>query len=368
MGGNPDIFCSRPYCFACRREAEESITVHNDCFQLFEQKCIVERDETGAEQRERQYRRLWVAGTRRYAWREMPPLKFPSSTTLEMPPTDIVSKICGFRKNFLPEVTRIIQSHSKKHILWRLCSVLHLVRELDSVETDETVVYPLPQVLSWSRGSLVQLVDDPNTAGHFIRLTIDSRGIKSIERISETPANNTAGEIPNPSFMFVVEAVEKLSGVTVEFEVCSLTIHPKIWNQNIHANSIPQLGMSRLRGSALSQVSVWSTPNPPHLASHAYGHLAAISLDPNYCTGISLFMIEQCVFEIHAHSPRHSVHLERFEYLNAMFQNEITWVYIPLGAQDAISAISIRDNVTMKNPHFFTVSRQGIPLGIGGQS
>lgn len=218
--GPPDvynIFCKRALCYYCRT-GEESISVHTDCFELFEQHCTVGDGKDRSEQKEEKYRRLWLAGTRQYAWREMQPLKFPSSITLALPQSEMISRICGFQKIFLPEMIRLIQSHSKLHIIWRYCSAIQLAQELGSAKAEAAVVYEVPKVLSWSRGSLLELVQDERLAGSFIRFTIDHRGIRSIDRISDTPAS-TAGEMPASSCVFAVESVERLSDAKIEFEV-----------------------------------------------------------------------------------------------------------------------------------------------------
>jgi hypothetical protein len=156
------------------------------------------------------------------------PLDLPSSTTLERPPPELISKICGFQNTFLPEVpeaAQLVQRFSQSHVLWRLCTVLQLVRELESAENKEAVSYPLPEVLSWSRGKSPKLVQDESLAGAFIRFTIDARGIKSIERISDPPQRPAAG-IPSPSRVFLVQSVEKLSTCRIEFEVCGPAFTP----------------------------------------------------------------------------------------------------------------------------------------------
>ncbi|KAL7916015.1 hypothetical protein GGI35DRAFT_431322 [Trichoderma velutinum] len=333
-----NIFCKRALCFYCRT-GEESISVHTDCFELFEHHCTIGDGEDCSEQKYDKYRRLWVAGTRQYAWREMQPLKFPSSITLALPQPEMISRICGFRKIFLPEVIRLIQSHSKLHIIWRYCSAIQLAQELGSAKAEAASIYEVSKVLSWSRGSSPNLVQDESLAGSFIRFTIDHRGIRSIDRISDTPANIT-GEMPVSSCVFAVESVEKLSDANIKFE----------------------LGLCRLQSPGELRISTWSTRNPlrfmqlMQLASpYSYHRLAAISLDPEQCTGLSFFMASQVVHDIYAHSRRSSTHLERFQYLRSMFDREIAWIYIPLTAQDQITAIEVRKNVTIDTPHLLTI-------------
>lgn len=212
-----NVFCKNAHCRRCQI-VEESISVHTDCFELFEKHSIIGDGEKGSERKDEKYRRLWLAGTRRYAWRKMQPLRFPSSTTLAFPQPEIISQLCGFQKIFLPEVVRLIQSHSKSHIVWRYCSAIQLAQELGSAKAEAAVIYDVPKVLSWSRGCAPKLVQDESLAGSFIRFTIDHRGIKSIDRFSDVPAS-TVGEIPVSSCVFAVEPVEKLSNDRLEFEV-----------------------------------------------------------------------------------------------------------------------------------------------------
>lgn len=215
--GKEQAFCKNPYCLSCRKE-DDSITVHADCFHLFVQRCVVNTVADGPARKKEIYRRLWLAGRKRYPWRRMVPLKLMSSATLESPPPEIISEICSFRDVFLPEVALLIQSHSKLHILWRYCSVLKLVRDLELAESLETATYPLPKVLSWSRGEPPELVQDERLVGPFIQFTVDARGIKRIERISEVSIS-TGIEMPNPSFVFAIETVERLLDAKIEFEV-----------------------------------------------------------------------------------------------------------------------------------------------------
>lgn len=217
-GNHDQIFCKTPNCSTCRNK-DNSITVHADCFHLFVQLCVVNGVDDGSARKREIYKRLWLAGRKRNAWRGMPALNFMSSTTLERPPPEMISEMCGFQDVFLPEIAQLIQSHSKSHDLWRYCSVLKLVRDLELAEPLETATYPLPKVLSWSRGELPVLVQDGDLAGPFIQLTIDARGIKSIERIPQVAAS-TAGEIPSSSFVFAVEPVDELLDAKIEFEVC----------------------------------------------------------------------------------------------------------------------------------------------------
>ncbi|PTB45506.1 hypothetical protein M441DRAFT_131140 [Trichoderma asperellum CBS 433.97] len=349
--GKDEVFCKNPYCITCRNK-DESITVHADCFHLFVQRCVVKNVADGPARKKEIYRRLWLAGRKRYAWRGIiSKIKFMSSTTLESPPPETISEICGFRDVFLPEVALLIQSHSRSHILWRYCSVLKLVRDLELAESLETATYPLRKVLSWSRGELPKLVQDKNLAGPFILLTLDARGVKSIERIPEVPTT-TGTEIPTPSFLFALATVERLSGAKIEFELGMCHFHVGLHDFGIRSS--PAISNKH---NDLWRLSLSSTNS--------------VSLDPNCCTGLSFFLRNHHIVDIHAHSTRHPpTHVEKFKYMEAMFASArddgIEWIYMPLTAQDVITAIRARKHVLPKTPCYFTFyTKSGDKIVVG---
>ncbi|PON29443.1 hypothetical protein TGAM01_v201692 [Trichoderma gamsii] len=265
----------------------------------------------------------------------------------------MISEICGFRDVFLPEVAQLIQSHSQSHCLWRYCSVLKLVQDLELAESLGTATYPLSKVLSWSRGENPRLVQDGHLAGPFIELRIDARGIKSIERMSKIPAN-TGGEVPASSFVFAVEPVEKLSDAKIEFELgmCHLHVEP----ENISIWSTPAISQHK-------EFEVWEMGQ--------YKRLNSISLNPNCCTGISFFLRDHCIIDIHPHSTRYPpTHVEKFKYMEAMFTSPapdgVEWIYMPLTARDEITAIRARTQVTPDTPHNFTFyTKAGGKIAVG---
>lgn len=161
-------------------------------------------------------RRFWLGATWRYAWREMKPLELPSYSAF--PPPHIISKICGVHKVLPPEIVTMIQSYFQPNVLWRLCSIFQLMEELNSAKTHEAVTCSLSKVLYWSRGSVPKFVESEQTAGLYVCLKIDSRGIKSIERISKSSANDEFHGSEHPH-VFIIELAETIKTINVEFQV-----------------------------------------------------------------------------------------------------------------------------------------------------
>ncbi|KAL7902765.1 hypothetical protein HDV64DRAFT_266767 [Trichoderma sp. TUCIM 5745] len=198
------FFCNEPSNKRCYA-TDESVTIHADCLCLFRKTCSAED----------KYRRLWIAATRMYPWRDTAPLDLDPVLYV---PTEILSSAAGFPKSFLPDVAGLIGGHLElTHPLLRFCKVIQLAQYLSVAEPGNAVTHPLCDVLSWSRGASPILVEQGQAVNPWIRLTIDSRGIKSIERISDQLEKSTAIGLSLYSHVYIVEPVEKLSGVDVEF-------------------------------------------------------------------------------------------------------------------------------------------------------
>lgn len=201
-------FCMHHICSFCSNltEGEESVTVHADCLSMFGKSCSATD----------KYRRLWIAGTRIYPWRNVAPLELDPGCCA---PPELISSAAGLHRTLLPELADIIGGYLQPHhALLRFWSVLRLAKELSTAEMDSAVTYPLCEVLSWSRGASPTLVEQGQAANPRVRLTIDSRGIERIERVSDH-SQETTRDLSTNSHAYVVELVEQLSGVSIEFQV-----------------------------------------------------------------------------------------------------------------------------------------------------
>ncbi|KAL6698071.1 hypothetical protein J3F84DRAFT_366414 [Trichoderma pleuroticola] len=340
------IFCKKPGCSLCLG-AEESATMHIDCFDLCCQmlKNYRHQHDLGNDGSRESFGRLWLAATWRYAWRTMAPLKLLGSGFTN-PPPNMIRKLCGFRKAFPPEIARMIQSHSPSSLVWRLCSTLEFMEELDSAKMHEAVTCSLSKVLCWSRGNLPKFVENEQTVGPYVRLITDYRGINSIERISESSANNTTFHVSSHRHVFITELAETMKTIEVEF----------------------QLGMSRLHIPMPSNISIWSAPvhipdflhlqsteRDAPLSMSSSSRFVATNLDPRHCTGISFFMRGSNIISIHGHSNKGLPSSEIFNYLDLFHTSALIWVYIPLTAADKINAIGVRSAALNYAPHSITL-------------
>jgi hypothetical protein len=157
-----------------------------------------------------------MAGTRIYPWREVVPLMLDP---VFYAPAEIISSAAGFHKTLLPELAELVGGYLPvSHPLLRFCKVIELARYL-SLEFGEAATYPLCEVLSWSRGTSPVLVEPGQTSTRRMRLTIDSRGIRSIDTVPNGPEESTFVDCSLYSHAYIIEPIENLSGICVEFQV-----------------------------------------------------------------------------------------------------------------------------------------------------
>ncbi|PTB60980.1 hypothetical protein M431DRAFT_71299, partial [Trichoderma harzianum CBS 226.95] len=333
---------------------DESVTIHMDCLDLCRREFGICKRDLKDGLSKGGFNRIWLAAAWRYAWREMQPLEMPSYSALADLPPHLISKICGFQKSFPPEITTMIQSYFPSSFFWRSCSTLQLIEEMDSAELHEVVTCSLSNVLCWSRGSVPKFVESGQTADPYVRLIMDSRGIKSIERISEDSANN-AFRIFKYSDVFLIEHAETIKTIMVEF----------------------LLGMSRLHIPAPPEISIWSVPMPIENflglqsiqrevqlpISPSSRRFVAINLDPRHCTGLSFFTNMREIVYIHGHRKNGLPALETYRNLNAFYEGNLIWTYIPLTAEDKINAISVKRYIKIESACTITLMmKSGQPI------
>jgi hypothetical protein len=119
----------------------------------------------------------------------------------------------GFKK--LPiELLDIIQEYAEPCLLLRYNMILSLAEILSS-EDEASTVCPINHVSSWHRGGIPDMREEGDNKAALVRLTIDRRGLRQIERLS-TPSDG----LPCKSgCLFVVERAGYVFSVTAEFRV-----------------------------------------------------------------------------------------------------------------------------------------------------
>lgn len=176
-------------------------------------------------------------------------------------------------------------------MVWEYCesfplsvysAVLDLYSAVSTSQLHKRPPVPLIKAKSWVRGGQLEYDDAPDNP--IIRLTIDSRRLRSIEGLSKRPSGSKSGSNLNE---FVVEAAERFSGVLVEF----------------------QLSLARLQLPAgETGFYILDAPCPPPL-ERCFGdlsdlprpcHLGTVQL--RACTGIAFFHSWGSIYAVHTHS------------------------------------------------------------------
>jgi hypothetical protein len=113
------------------------------------------------------------------------------------------------------EILYMIRQLSPDTLLWRYMSVLEFAEQLSAARTEGLVELPLSRLAFWERGSKPLLMGSgslPKT----LRLGIDLKGIKRVERLDKYPGTMAAA---GDCFAFIIEEDENLRGVIAQFKV-----------------------------------------------------------------------------------------------------------------------------------------------------
>lgn len=101
-----------------------------------------------------------------------------------------------------------LYDHTERVACFRGCSVLRSFNNLANETLDS----------SWDRGlDNPELVDPGSTELPVLRLTVDDRGLKRVERLATAPV--FAPQNREDRFAFVISKVEDLENVKIQFKV-----------------------------------------------------------------------------------------------------------------------------------------------------
>ncbi|KAM0258100.1 hypothetical protein ACHAQJ_004005 [Trichoderma viride] len=126
--------------------------------------------------------RLWLAARRASPWINSKPIKqfYDDVASRQL---NVIFKLLGLKR--LPvEINNMIWACDplSSHIIARFCSVLQLAEEMNSAPKMPSLC-PLSEVSLWTRGENHIARKDMGPELPFIRITVDSRGLKKLERI-----------------------------------------------------------------------------------------------------------------------------------------------------------------------------------------
>lgn len=200
------------------------------------------------------------------------------------------------------EIANSIRDYSRLDIIWRFASVLDRIERLSNADPQLDSL-PLREVSMWERGGRPTVLADP--CGGVIRLTIDSQGLKKIERLRIRPKHQPC---PSDALAYVVESEKRFRKITVGFKACLILFHTLRFFTNAG-----QFGLAHLNTPpGPTHLNVWDRPCPPNLRD-CYGFRKSsrlpftrvTAIEPQKCTGITFFL-DNALLDMHAHTTKQS--------------------------------------------------------------
>ncbi|TQV97875.1 hypothetical protein IF1G_03618 [Cordyceps javanica] len=302
--GTPWTFCQLPKCTKCATELE-SVTVHRDCFQLFLEQTSKRKDITAYN--------LWHAAHARYPWRGFWPL--PQSI-LDQDAANLAMAHAAAHWRIplamLPNELLLLICENLRHaVFWRYILAKDFIGKL-MAEANSSVatVTVLSQIESWKRGSSPQKAAPD--AGPYFRLTIDSHGLREIERLPGIP---TKSPMRSETNVYVVDSVERLGQISTSFK----------------------FGLGRLYPhKGLRQLRSWDTPGPPVSPDYQFApdlqptcpRLGTIETQHSF--GITFFISSGTIAAIHAHTGQAPSAYSCFQRLNPVKKKWVAWIFVPI--------------------------------------
>ncbi|KAH8654723.1 hypothetical protein BGZ61DRAFT_524174 [Ilyonectria robusta] len=304
-----------PHCGACGSlmKVSKRFVVH--CFDVVAQRCKLDD----------YLDHLWIATAWRTPWRQAPNLRLEEpAITLDLARADDLG--IPRMRVLTPEILRMVHGYSATSLFWRYSGALDLVRRLSTSSLDELLSVPLCTVSAWKRGPPV--LSKTVRQLPVFRLTIDSYGIREIERLPERPRFQ---RWRTDSLAFVILEQSYLQGVTARFKIWDTPIPPVIEQCPFY---------------------------PANITSST--HFRTIELCKT--TGITLFFCLGDVYAIHAHTKAAPCPEATYRCLSRRRQRSITWAYMPIPENDSIVAFGTQIALFSSDfegaPAYFPVSSQ----------
>ncbi|OIW25949.1 hypothetical protein CONLIGDRAFT_513196 [Coniochaeta ligniaria NRRL 30616] len=310
MDGNAYVVVGRwKLCnlMSCRRcdDPPDAVTFHLDCLKLFMRNC------TGRDALDK----LWLAVIWRKALAgvEVEPLRLPTSPTSLSSAFAFVAGNCNLPqiKKLPQEVRDTIQELSEPHPLLRYMVVLESAWRLSTSSSEPLGSLPLRQVSSWTRGSSTELVGEATVPMPIIRCTIDSIGLRKIERLAARPRFE---ETRYDNMVFIVEHEDRFRDAVVQFK------------NGIARLNVPESG---------KDLQIWDTPTPPDLFRHRIKFdqppRRFSTIDMGAITGLTFVMFYNNLVAIHPHTKAAVSAVSSVDRISDWYPRDaFVWVYVPL--------------------------------------
>ncbi|KAL2134651.1 hypothetical protein VTI74DRAFT_11229 [Chaetomium olivicolor] len=373
----PQRICQYCNCKACPL-SPDAVFVHAACLQVFRRQWRP-KGHSNAEMMDR----LYLTTAWSYPWKYAPALRLSPPHVLLQVPSSVAVGLGLPQLATLPlEIVERIRSHSAGSPLWRYLFLTAYGSEFAEIQPSPFVSVPLNEVSSWKRGEALVRVLPSEPSGirnssapsessetyesegseseahgssaeqSVVRVTIDWRGIREIERLEEAPRHRT--HHPSDDLAFAVLKGDQVDKTSVHFK-----------------DGFARLKNRQVRGTWKRwSPDIWDTPTPPDLERECFllpsllHHLmpsvrwGAAQLDSDKITGITFFSVDDRIAAVHFHTSASPTATPVFEHLehpnvNAEAATDGSWLYMPIAPGDRILEFGVRllpDGYTLGMP------------------
>ncbi|CAK7234565.1 hypothetical protein SBRCBS47491_008990 [Sporothrix bragantina] len=327
------LLCRNPECSKGTADLE-ACTVHVDCRVLFQRMAAVggyDDVESGD--------RLWIAAAWQRPWRQAAWLWLDQPDDRRVALSQVIAAVGDIDDNngdsnemslkqilhgmqrLPPELVQIIHDMSSASLTWRLASVVGRFHYTSAHDGQHTTL-PLDGIAAWERGNPASNVEPGAVQKPVIRLTMDHRGLCTIERLATLPTTPHRCIVHNEAYAIVNE--KDVKGVIVHF----------------------RYGLARLElPFKLKGIHIWDTPSPPLLDDCNIvlkrllpaTRFQTVPLDR--ADGITFIFEHTKVEAVHVHTP--ATPAARSTVLS-LDDTNITWVYVPIATDDRVLAVGVR--------------------------
>lgn len=335
------FLCRRAECQQCAASPEAAMT-HLECFELFTKSYI----------RVDALDRLWRASSWRKPWRQAPAIVLPEIPNATLGAITKVANRYGLPElpKMPPEIRQMIQDYSQPSLFWRLVAALDLAAHFDAVPSSKSFSsVPVRQIAGWARGGAPIVQSQALDHLPIVSLTIDSRGIRKLERLPAGEPQYSSKRFD--SIVFIIEDEGRFDGAAASFQVSQLfPFQPLIELANDDKDG--QIRFELPEGH--SGFHIWDTPNPPPQPPRDPRQALQIwNTSPNvptrFCTinlssitGLTFFFAYGSFRAIHAHTDTAPYATIPPECSSRLARDAMTWNYVPIPANDRVLAIGLK--------------------------
>ncbi|PNP80040.1 hypothetical protein FNYG_06750 [Fusarium nygamai] len=309
--GETWVLCRDAKC----NQSDRVVTMHASCYQLFFQHYTHDNPLNG----------VWIATEWRHYFSPQLGFKLEDNSILSVSPS--IAESLGMPQLALlpPTLVQDVRSMSPDSEVWAYLAIKDLAERISSAAGQDDLSCMLDKVESWTRGEGAPVMSDSFAGDWSMRVTIDRRGIRNIERIAGVPSyENWRSE----SLAFALIPPDQAMKSCVDF----------------------RLGAARLDLWGGRSV-MWDTPSPPPVGrmqfftasgKSRFCNVRLRTLDLRSTRGLTFFYIGSSLRAIHSHTSRFPTALTTYARLPEFDRKHVVWAHVPIAPNDRIIGLGIR--------------------------